>query len=180
MRGRGVFLIRYCVPCQSVKSPWAHHCRTCNACIDDMDHHCPFIANCVGRRNLHNFLLFLFWTGIGAMYAMLTCILVIASSWQSLIHRRGHRYRGSIIDLTLSFTNSVPWCVRDPSAKLIHRAVLGSRWQRVTCLSCALRDRLACFFYLDHNCGSFREGKVTSKCSRMANRLPDMKASMHR
>ncbi len=50
----------------------AHHCKTCGLCVEVMgtlfsylfntssDHHCPWIGNCVGKRNRRIFISFLY------------------------------------------------------------------------------------------------------------------------
>lgn len=35
---------KFCSHCQRPKHPAAHHCRTCRACVMEMDHHCPFVC----------------------------------------------------------------------------------------------------------------------------------------
>jgi ribosomal protein L40E len=36
---------KFCVYCKTPKPPNAHHCRSCESCVVDMDHHCPFVIN---------------------------------------------------------------------------------------------------------------------------------------
>lgn len=36
---------KFCVYCRIPKPPNAHHCRSCESCVVDMDHHCPFVNN---------------------------------------------------------------------------------------------------------------------------------------
>lgn len=52
----------YCDFCESWRPPRASHCRDCDKCVLARDHHCPWIGQCVGDGNLHNFLLYLIYT----------------------------------------------------------------------------------------------------------------------
>ena len=60
----------YCVFCEDLKPPQAHHCRVCERCVLEMDHHCPFVNNCVGASNLRPFMLFLFWATTACVYSL--------------------------------------------------------------------------------------------------------------
>ncbi|GLC76527.1 hypothetical protein PLESTF_001792900 [Pleodorina starrii] len=61
--------LRYCWPCRGPQTRGSHHCYACGRCVVDQDHHCPFIANCVGRANLRNFISFLAFTVIAMSYS---------------------------------------------------------------------------------------------------------------
>lgn len=61
---------KFCSHCQKPKHPAAHHCRTCRACVMEMDHHCPFIGNCVGANNHGYFILFLVFTLVSCLYVL--------------------------------------------------------------------------------------------------------------
>lgn len=61
----------WCVQCDTFRPKRAHHCKTCRACVLEMDHHCPWVNNCVGVQNHKYFILF-----VG--YAWLACISSVA------------------------------------------------------------------------------------------------------
>ena len=50
------------------------HCRACDVCVEAFDHHCPYISNCVGRRNYRYFFGFINVLLIDCIYVLTVSI----------------------------------------------------------------------------------------------------------
>ncbi|XP_073004401.1 protein S-acyltransferase 24-like isoform X1 [Typha latifolia] len=48
-----------CASCKIVRPLRAKHCSTCDRCVEQFDHHCPWVSNCIGKKNKRDFFMFL-------------------------------------------------------------------------------------------------------------------------
>ena len=102
---------KYCGTCSIMRPIRSSHCFDCNNCVERCDHHCPWIGNCVGKRNYIYFYLFVICLTIMLFYLEGFCI---AHIWKYLhdnvddnndkikSKRRDHIIAYSLCDLIIS------------------------------------------------------------------------------
>jgi len=59
---------RICKTCNILRPQRSNHCCDCDNCVMKFDHHCPWLGNCVGKRNYKYFYSFIVSLNIFTIY----------------------------------------------------------------------------------------------------------------
>mmetsp|Transcript_35849 Transcript_35849/g.82293 ORF Transcript_35849/g.82293 Transcript_35849/m.82293 type:complete len:391 (+) Transcript_35849:66-1238(+) len=101
--------LKWCVTCNIYRPPRCTHCAVCDNCIERFDHHCPWIGNCIGKRNYRSFFGFLVTVAILNAFVFVTSTMHFSSTCRDLLDQDDSMSKGTAVWNALgdSFTTAL-------------------------------------------------------------------------
>ncbi|KAM8882806.1 palmitoyltransferase ZDHHC18-B-like [Synchiropus picturatus] len=103
---RQVVKLKYCFTCRMFRPPRTSHCSLCDNCVERFDHHCPWVGNCVGKRNyrfFYSFIVSLSFLTAFIFSCVTTHIAIKAQNGKGLVFVLKENLGSTAVELVICF-----------------------------------------------------------------------------